>query len=96
MLRAAGLSAATSVRASCGETCTSRAYVSGEKRPISMSCQVLPRSVLRKRPMRTARKTVPGWALDTVSACASSMPSFSLSLPILLLRFGRWARLTRS
>ena len=38
--------------------------------------------------MRTARKTVPGWAALTPSAWASSMPSASVSLPIRLLRWG--------
>ena len=36
--------------------------------------------------MRTARKTLPGAALLTASAWASSMPSASLSLWIMLLR----------
>ena len=46
--------------------------------------------------MRTARKTLPGAAGLTAKAWASSMPSASLSLWILLLRLGRSASATRS
>src|SRR2546426_9098923 len=61
-----------------------------------MSSHVIPRSVLRKIPMRAARNTVPGQALETHSACESIMPSISVSLTIRLLRCGRSASLTRS
>ena len=50
-----------------------------------MSSHVIPRSVLRKIPMRAARNTVPGLALETHSACESIMPSISVSLTIRLL-----------
>ena len=60
-----------------------------------MSSQVAPRSALRNTPMRTARNTVPGAALDTQRAWLSIMPSISVSLTMRLLRWGRSASLIR-
>ena len=60
----------------------------GENLPISMSCQLLPLSAERNRPMRQASTTASGSAGLMVMACPSSMPSAKLSLTILLLRCG--------
>ena len=61
-----------------------------------MSFQCAALSVLRKRPMRRARITVPEAAGLTQRAWPSSMPSISLSLTMRLLRCGRSESFTRS
>ena len=59
-----------------------------------MSCQLARDRRCWKRPMRSARNTVPGRAALTQSAWPSSMPSMSVSLTIRLLRCGSSASLS--
>ena len=61
-----------------------------------MSVQLPPRSVLRNRPMRVARNTVPGCAELMLRAWESIMPSVSVSLPMRLFRCSMPASRSRS